>query len=148
MLTFFLSCSSYNDENHEPSISGDIVDSTSWYSDMNDNVVEMIVKVPVPNDYQCKPYNDLNAPSRPCTLDDINNDNDANDDYAPILHVQMKTDSFVPSNEVANASFKQKGKTTRDAAQKSYRIKLDSKTNLYAGERTFQLGKHFYDDSR
>jgi spore coat protein H len=131
-----------------PSISGDIVDNSAWYSDMKDDVTTIRVTIPVPNDYECVPFDNRTAPSRPCTLEDIEGDTDPDDDYEPELHVKIEADDFIPGNDLMNASFEQKGKTTRLAEQKSFRIKLDSKVNLYNGERTLQLNKHAYDDSR
>jgi spore coat protein H len=145
-FTVFLGCGSYNNVDHSPSVSGDIQDSISWYSDMQDDVHLIRVNIPNPNDYKCAPYYDLTAPIRPCTLQDVDNDIDPNDNYEPSLHVQMQTDDFFAYSEAMNASFEQKGKSTRAADQKSYRIKLDS--TLYNQERTFQLNKHAYDKSR
>lgn len=148
LLLFLLGCESYNDKDNAPSVVGAISDYEPWYSDMNDDLLEMRVSIPIPNEYNCPPYDNTTAPSRPCTLADIDGDTDANDDYEPLLHVQMQTDTFISPDEVMNAAFEQKGKSTRNATQKSYRIKLDSSDALFNGERTFQLNKHPYDDSR
>ncbi len=148
ILIVFSACSDYNDVDHSPSVIGDIADSDSWYDDMVDEVLEMRVIIPTPNNFNCTDFNDTNGTLRPCTLADINSDIDANDDYEPELHVNMQTDDFISPNEMMNASFEQKGKSTRKAKQKSYRMKLDSKENLYRRERTFQLNKHSYDDTR
>lgn len=148
ILFFFTACSNYNDIEHIPSVEGDIQDSTTWYDDMVDGVLSMRVIIPSPNDFNCTDANDTNGTLRPCTLVDVNNDIDANDDYEPLLHVNFQTDDFPSNPDFMNASFQQKGKTTRRADQKSYRIKLDDNVSLYRGERTFQLGKHPYDYSR
>ena len=140
-------CQSYNDVAHKPSVDGNISDNPSWFDGSDEEVLEMRVNIPNPNDYLCAPYDDIKAPPRPCTLLDIENDTNPYDEYEPVLHVQMQTDDFL-SQTTANASIKQKGKSTRKAKQKSFRLKLDSKTNLYKGERTFQLNKHPYDISR
>jgi len=145
----FIGCGSYNEKTSaEPSITGAIIDKASWYNDMSDDVLTMNIIIPDPNDYTCVPYDNTTLPSRPCTLADIIGDTDPYDDYSPILHVQMQTSDFIVGNDVMNAEFEQKGKSTRNASQKSFRIKLDSQTNLYKGERTFQLNKHPYDRSR
>ena len=159
VLILFSGCESTNSVNSAstlvtPSFTGNIVDQDpSWYDDMTDDtdeltVLEMKVTAPEPNEYLCKPFDDLAAPKRGCTLLDIYNDTDANDDYEPVLHAQMQMDDFLVPDEFMNSVFKQKGKSTRGDEQKSYRIKLDSKTILYKNERTFQLNKHPYDDSR
>ena len=147
-VIIFSGCTkSYNDINKEPSISGEIKDNPMWYSTGTANdVLETRVDIPVPNDYYCRPYDDLNASPRPCTLADIEGDKDPYDDYEPELHIHFETDEYMRNG--TNASFEQKGKSTRAAKQSSFRIKLDTKTDLYNGERTFQLNKHFYDDTR
>lgn len=147
-IVLFTACSSSNDVRHVASFVGDISDNEAWYSDVVDDVLLMRVTIPEPNEYLCAPFDNQTAPLRGCTLADIDGDTNAIDSYEPLLHVQIETDDFLSSNEVMNASMEQKGKSTRNAAQKSYRIKLDSDTNLYKGERTFQLNKHPYDPSR
>ena len=113
---------------------------------MQDEVSLIDISIPTPNSNNCAPFNNTTAPIRPCTLDDINGDVNPYDNYKPTLHVLMQRDNFTTS--VENAIFKQKGKSTREAIQKSYRIKLDSKSDLYKNERTFQLNKHEFDASR
>jgi spore coat protein H len=147
-LLFFTACESTNSVTHTPSVVGDIVDSQTWYADVNNEVLAMSVEIPDPNSALCAPFDDMSAPPRPCTLADIDGDVNAYDTYEPFLNVKMFTADFPLPNELTNASFEQKGKSTRDAPQKSYRIKLDSKTNLYKKQRTFQLNKHSYDRSR
>lgn len=138
-------CESYN--NYKPSIDGDIVDKSSWYdAGTGKSVLEVRVTIPTPNDYKCKPYDDINASLRACTLADVLADKNPNDAYEPELHVHFESDEYL--REGVNAKFEQKGKSTRAAQQASFRVKLDTKTDLYNGERTFQLNKHFYDDTR
>ena len=129
-----------------PSIVGDIVDTESWYSDANDSVLKMYITIPYPNSSLCVPYDDLTALPRPCTLEDIDNDRDPGDNYKPELNVLMSTDNFVASAE--NATFKIRGDYSRTLLQKSYAIKLFSKTDLLEKERKFQLNKHQSDRSR
>ena len=148
LLLLFLGCESYNDVNHTPSVSGAITDSAAWYSDMKDDVIRVDVTIPIPNAHSCVPFDDITAPSRACTLDDIDGDTDSTDSYEPTLHVKMQADGFVSANEIVNAVFEQKGKTTRHAVQKSYRMKLDSKTVLFRNERVMQLNKHPNESSR
>jgi len=145
-LLFLISgCKSHNDK--KPSIIGAIEDNTAWYDDARQHsLLKTRVSIPVPNDYECAPWDDPTAPPRPCTLEDVLMDKDAYDDYEPELHVHYENDEF-PAQGV-NASLEQKGKSTRDFPQASFRIKLDSKTDLYLGERTFQLNKHPFDKSR
>jgi len=148
LLLSFIGCESYNNVDHEPSVVGDIVDSTAWYADELDEVIDINVSVPVPNEYLCAPYDNTSAPLRPCTLLDVYNDTDPYDLYEPKLHVQLSARDYQQINEQMNASFAQKGKSTRTSLLKSYRIKLDKDMPLIFHERTLQLNKHPNDYSR
>jgi len=146
IIFLFTACGSYNDANYQPSIVGDIEDNASWYSEFNSSgLLEMQVNIPVPNDFNCAPATNITAPSRACTLSDIDGDKSPYDTYEPQLHVDF---SAADTSKSFLASMKQKGKSTRLAEQKSYRLKLDSKTKLYHKERKFQLDKHPFDNSR
>ncbi len=148
-MILMTSCTSYDDTDRTPSVVGDINDSISWYSDSNNDVLEMKITIPTVNDFLCAPYDNLSYDLRPCTLEDVYNDTDPYDTYKPELHVRVDIDGLEPMDEgLMNATLRQKGKTTREAKQKSYRIKLDSNAGLFKGERTFQINKHFYDKSR
>ncbi len=83
-----------------------------------------------------------------CTLDDVNNDTDPYDDFKPEIKVHFTADDFPDDDQVSNATLRQRGKTSREAEQKSYRLKLDSKKALWRGERRLQLNKHPYDLTR
>jgi len=144
-LIIFSACESYN--NVKASIEGDIVDNAAWYSDMNDEVIDINITVPVPNDYNCSPHTDPLSPERPCTLEDIYFDINASDNYEPELHVVFNAKDYNYSS-VENAVLKQKGKTTRHAKLKSYRVKLDKNVPLIFNERTLQMNKHPNDNSR
>lgn len=150
LATFFIftGCETYNTVDSSPSIKGDIEDNASWYDDMQNHVLDMRVAIPTPNDFNCTDFNDTNGTLRPCTFTDVNNDIDAYDDYEPMLRVNLQMNDFNSSIDLMNASFEQKGKSTRESEYKSYRIKLDSEENIYRGERTFQLNKHPYDNSK
>ena len=142
-------CESHNDAKHEPSISGAIEDSSSWYSDQSRVVTEANISLgSAPSKTLCAPYDDPTGALRPCTLEDIENDNSAFDDYAPELSVIFSTPDFQPSSEATNAILKQKGKSTRQAPQNSYKVKLDSKDILYRKERRIQYNKQSFDLTR
>ena len=147
-IIFLLGCESYNNVNHTPSVIGEMVDNEAWYSDANTDVLTMRVQIPVPNSALCAPHDDKFAPPRPCTFEDVQNDIDGNDDYKPELHVIMSTDSFANGLNTPNAVLKQRGNFSRTLEQKSYSIKLDSKTDLLQKQRRFQLNKHQSDRSR
>ena len=144
VVLFFSACQSYND--YDASIKGDIKDNQEWYAQNPQTLLHTSVSIPVPNDYLCKPYNDLNAPERPCTLLDVLNDINPLDSYEPQLHVIYQNDEYAANG--VNASFEQKGRSTRKAKQKSFRIKLDPGMELFNAEETLQLNKHPYEDTR
>jgi spore coat protein H len=152
MFFLFVGCSSSNSVPQfgvmgTPSIVGDINDSVDWYSDMSNDILEVNITVQKPNASLCPPWDDLSALQRPCTMEDVYHDTDPNDNYEPEVRVAMESDDFIVPNELPNATLKQKGKSTRRARQKSYRVKLD-KPLLYKGERTYQFNKHPFDHSR
>lgn len=156
----FVGCESYNNRGDvPPSVIGDIDDNnTGWYNDklnsLNDDVmlpsdvITLNVTIPTPNDYSCKPWDDLTSSPRPCTLEDIKHDILPEDDYEPLLHVNVSSKNFGLPTDVMNASFKIKGGYTRRAAQKAYSVKLDSKKNLFMKQRKFMLTKSESDPSR
>ena len=84
-----------------------------------------------------------------CTLADVNADTNNRDAFEPEIkvHIMMGT-SFPDDGKVLNATLRQRGNSARFAEQKSYRIKLDSKDELWRGERKFQLNKHPWNLSR
>ena len=150
LITLILSsCSgSSNNASKKPSIIGTIEDNLTWYEIIpdRDTPVEVHIEVPVPNDYTCRPWDDLTAPERPCTLDDVEHDNSAYDDYNPQLHVVFSADDFQRTS--VNSSLRKKGKSTRLSKQPSFKVKLDSTTDLYFGERVLQYNKSPYDETR
>jgi hypothetical protein len=83
-----------------------------------------------------------------CTLNDVLNDIDSSDDFTPEIKVHMTADDFPDDGLVSNAKLRQRGATSRLAPQKSFRVKLDSKNDLWRDERRIQLTKGFWDFSR
>ncbi|MCK5831720.1 MAG: CotH kinase family protein [Methylococcales bacterium] len=83
-----------------------------------------------------------------CTLVDVNADINSKDNFKPEIKVHLSVGSFPNDEKITNATLRQRGNTARNAKQKSYRIKLDSKKNLMRGERKLQLNKHPVDLSR
>ena len=145
-LFLFYGCKSYNDKEVDLPSDGNW-NSASWFYNYNAPQLHQASSiVPVPNDFLCAPYTNPLAPERPCTLLDVINDKNPYDTYEPKVHVIFSIDDFI--SDIPNASMEQKGKSTREAEQTSFRVKLDSKTVLYDGERVLQLSKHPYDHSR
>ena len=83
-----------------------------------------------------------------CTLADILNDINPSDDFKPEVKVHMTAGDFPDDRLISNATLRQRGASSRGSAQKSFRIKLDSKKDLWRGERRIQLIKSMYDFSR
>jgi spore coat protein H len=120
----------------------DLKDNKSWYSDMNDDI--MTVKITtILREGDCV-VGDYSG----CTIEDVNGDLNASDNFKPEVHVKIVAPGLIDNGEISNAILTIKGKSTRNAVQKSYRVKLNSKTDLWKGERYFQLNKHPYDLSR
>lgn len=83
-----------------------------------------------------------------CTFADVLADTDGSDQLVAEIPVHFSSDDFQTSSLEPNASLRQRGATSRLAVQKSFRIKLDSKDELWRAERRLQLNKHPYDQSR
>ncbi|MEA3523612.1 MAG: CotH kinase family protein [Campylobacterota bacterium] len=120
----------------------DLIDYAPWYDDMQDNVI--VVRVRTVTQAGVCEIGDY----RGCTLTDVNNDTNFSDEYRPEIRVDISAPGLIDEGLQSNAVLRIKGKSTRSPDQKSYRIKLDSKTNLWRGERYFQLNKHPYDATR
>lgn len=82
-----------------------------------------------------------------CTLNDVNNDIDGSDDFKPEVKIHFSADDFL-TTEKPNATIRLRGNTSRNYELKSYRIKLDSKKELWRDERKLQLNKHIEDRTR
>ena len=147
-FVFFNGCSSYNDVDYTPTFVGPISDNPSWYGDSSVKVSQMDVFIPTPNTSLCAPYDNQFGPLHPCTLEDVNNDIYRDDLYKPELNVRLSTATFNNPNELTNAVMRMKGDYSRQADQKSYRVKLDSSRVLLNGERTMILNKHQADVTR
>jgi spore coat protein CotH len=83
-----------------------------------------------------------------CTLDDVKADIDGNDDFTVDIPIHFHGADLPDDGSMNNAELRQRGGFTRLAPQKSFRVKLDSKRELWRGERRLQLNKMPYDQSR
>ena len=83
-----------------------------------------------------------------CTLADVLADVDKTDDLTVDIPVHFMSDDFADDGSQSNAELRLRGGGSRLAPQKSFRIKLDSKDDLWRGERYLQLNKHPYESSR
>lgn len=83
-----------------------------------------------------------------CTLADVLEDIDKRDDLTVDIPVHFMSDDFADDGSPSNAELRLRGGGSRYAEQKSFRIKLDSKEELWRGERYLQLNKHPFESSR
>jgi len=83
-----------------------------------------------------------------CLLADVLTDVDKTDDHTVDIKVHFQSDDFADDGSINNAKLRLRGGGSRFAAQKSFRIKLDSKTDIWRGERHLQLNKHPFESSR
>ena len=83
-----------------------------------------------------------------CTLDDVKADIDGDDDFTVDIPIHFQGADLPDDGSISNAELRQRGGFTRLAPQKSFRVKLDSKEELWRGERRLQLNKMPYDQSR
>jgi len=84
----------------------------------------------------------------PVTIANVNSDTDPWDAFVPEMKVHFSADDYPVDGKTDNAKLRIRGKSTRLAAQKSYRVKLSSGIPLWRGEQTLQFNKHPYDLSR
>jgi len=83
-----------------------------------------------------------------CTLADLLADIDKRDELKVEIAVHFKSDDFSDDGSVSNATMRMRGSGSRLGDQKSFRIKLDSKQDLWRNERHIQLNKSPFDSSR
>jgi len=83
-----------------------------------------------------------------CTLADVLADVDGTDDFTVDIPVHFSSDDFPDDGSMSNAELRLRGGGSRQAAQKSFRIKLDSKDQLWRNERHLQLNKHPFESTR
>ncbi len=82
------------------------------------------------------------------TIATINTDLNSKDTFDPEMKIHFSADDYPNDGKVDNAKLRMRGESTRLAAQKSYRVKLNSGMPLWRGEQTLQFNKHPYDLTR
>ena len=123
-------------------VSPDIQEPTGTYNQGGLNVINMTVDTVISSG-QCVTGNYAG-----CTLNDVLNDIDASDNFKPEVKVHFIADDFPDDGKLSNATLRLRGLVSRTNPQKSFRIKLDSKKNLWRKERRIQLVKAMYDFTR
>ncbi|RTZ66945.1 MAG: hypothetical protein DSZ29_01975 [Aquificaceae bacterium] len=122
----------------------DLKEPIGLYNLSNPDVVLMTVKTVTTNGGVCQASDDYAN----CTLADVIADVDGTDNFKPEIKVLLTTNDLTPDTNTSNATLRLRGQASRFAPQKSFRIKLDSKTNLWRGERRIQLIKSVFDFTR
>jgi hypothetical protein len=92
----------------------------------------------------------------PAKFEEVQNDIEYRDDIRPEVKVicQLGDKSGPRAGDLgfglkdSNAEMRIRGRSTRQAGQKSFKITLDRKAGLWNGQREFNLNKHFFDDTR
>ena len=82
------------------------------------------------------------------TIATVNTDIDSKDTFVPEMKVHFAADDYPEDGKADNAKLRMRGQSSRLAAQKSYRVKLNSGMPLWRGEQTLQFNKHPYDLTR
>ncbi len=117
-------------------------DFAPWYETMRNDVITMSVRTVIePGTCTVDDYSG-------CTLEDVNNDLDADDNFEPEIRVHVSADDLPDDALLSNATLQIMGTSTRLTKQKSYRIKLDDDTKGWQQQQVIQLHKHPYDLSR
>ncbi len=83
-----------------------------------------------------------------CTLDDVLADINGNDDFKVEIDIHASGEDLPDDGLATNATLRQRGNTARFGPQKSFRLKLNSKDDLWRGERRLQLNKNPFESSR
>ena len=83
-----------------------------------------------------------------CTLDDVIADIDRKDEFSVKIPAHFQATDYPEDGTISNVEFSQRGGTTRLAPQKSFKIRLDERDNLWRGERSMLLNKHPFESTR
>ena len=121
----------------------DIKEPSELYSTALPTVLKMSVKTVIESGSNC-----IVGDYKACTFQDVLNDIDSDDDFKPEVKVIFTADDFVADSLPSNAKIRQRGGHTRFLPLKSFRIKLDSKKDLWRNERRIQLVKSFDDATK
>ncbi|MFK7858525.1 MAG: CotH kinase family protein [Granulosicoccus sp.] len=124
----------------------DIGDYNAFYSQdgyETVNVVRMDIRIPNTVQGICT-IDDQSG----CTLADVIADINGNDDFKVEIPVHASGLDLPDDGSVNNATLRQRGNTARFGPQKSFRLKLDSKENLWRNERRLQLNKNPFEPTR
>ena len=124
----------------------DIGDFNAFYSQDGYgalNVIRMDVKVANTTQGICT-IDDQSG----CTLADVLADTNGNDDFKVEIPIRASGEGLTDDGAEINATLRQRGNFARTGPQKSFRLKLDSKKDLWRNERRLQLNKNPFESTR
>jgi len=124
----------------------DIGDNLAFYQQddyPNIDVIRIDIRVPNTTQGVCT-IEDQSG----CTFSDVLADVNSKDDFKVEIPIYATDGSLPLSGEPSNATLRQRGNSARNGPQKSFRIKLDSKKELWRNERRLQLNKNPFDSTR
>ena len=142
LSTFFIG-TSYADIISEVTVASDIKEPVEFYDIETPTLLAMSIKTVIEAGSNCI-VGDYTA----CTFQDVLNDVNSDDDFKPEVKVIFSADDFTSIDSSVNATVRQRGGHTRFLPLKSFRIKLDSKKELWRNQRRIQLVKSFDDATK
>ena len=142
LAAFFLPFNNLSADVLSSTTTSELIEPNNTYDSGTPSLLNMRVKTVI-EDGPCIVDNYVG-----CTLRDVLDDIDGNDDFKPEIKVHMTADDYPDDGLRSNAEMRQRGSTSRGAPQKSFRIKFDDDVALWRGEDRVQLLKSFWDFSR
>ena len=143
LLGTFVTGASYADIIPELTLADSIKVPSNFYSTSAPSILKMSVKTVIEAGNNC-----IVGDYKACTFQDVLNDTNSDDDFKPEVKVIFSADDFTSTASSANAKIRQRGGHTRFLPLKSFRIKLDSKKELWRNQRRIQLVKSFDDATK
>ncbi len=143
LLSTFFAGISYADVIPEVTLADAIKVPSNFYSQSAPSLLKMSVETLIDAGSNC-----IVGDYKACTFQDVLNDINSDDDFKPEVNVIFSADDFTSAGSSANAKIRQRGGHTRFLPLKSFRIKLDSKKELWRNQRRIQLVKSFDDSTR
>ena len=128
-----------------PPSDSDLVEQRDIYQ--QDGYAEVdVIRVDVRT--ETTPGNCTLADDSGCTLADVIADTNRKDEFSVKIPAHFTATDYPEDGSISNVEFSQRGGTTRLAPQKSFKIRLDERDNLWRGERSMLLNKHPYEATR
>ncbi|MDF1637853.1 CotH kinase family protein, partial [Alcanivorax jadensis] len=128
---------------------GRLLDAADIY-ESSDDIVQLRVTIIAPDsDGKCTADDGFGQEDYSgCTLEDVESDVNNNDAFDPFVRAHFMAEDYPDDGLESNASLSIRGHSSRYAAQKSFKIKLDKGLRKWRGQRNIQINKHPYDPMR